>query len=165
MNASALKTLYFSFIYPYFTYCNQVWGSSCNTNLRPLIMLQKRCIRIICSAKYREHTDPLFTQLGLLKLEDINKYMYGKFMYRCYHTTVPELFNNIFTSIRDVHKYNTRQSNQLYCPKIKTNLGKTKFSYRGPYIWNHIVKNDIDPNTTETVFSKSIYKIIMNGKI
>ena len=165
LNASALKTLYFSFIYPYFTYCNQVWGSSCNTNLRPLIMLQKRCIRIICSAKYREHTDPLFTQLGLLKLEDINKYMYGKFMYRCYHTTVPELFNNIFTSIRDVHKYNTRQSNQLYCPKIKTNLGKTKFSYRGPYIWNHIVKNDIDPNTTETVFSKSIYKIIMNGKI
>ena len=86
----------------------------------------------------------------------------------CIGVTTPQFLNYLIIyshQIRDVHRYNTRQSNQLYCPKSKTNLGKTKFSYRGPYIWNHIMKNDIDPNTTETVFSKSIYKIIMNGKI
>ena len=36
---NALKTLYFSFIYPFFTYCNHVWGSTCVTNLEPLFFI------------------------------------------------------------------------------------------------------------------------------
>ena len=38
----SLKNLYYSFIYPYLIYCNQVWGSACKTNIEPLFILQKR---------------------------------------------------------------------------------------------------------------------------
>ena len=165
LNANSLKTLYFSFIYPFFTYCNHVWGATYESNLRPLITLQKRCIRIISSAKYRDHTDPLFKKLRLLKFVDINKYLLSKFMYKCYRNYVPVLFNDMFTSISDVHSHETRQSNQLYCPFISTNLGKTKFSYRGPFIWNQIIQIKINPNTSESVFSKSVYDYILEGKI
>ena len=78
---STLKTLYFSFIYPFFTFCNQVWGSACDTHLHRLVLLQKRCMRIITRSKYREHTDPLFKKLGLLKMDQINKYFISKCMH------------------------------------------------------------------------------------
>ena len=55
-----LKTLYQSLTYPYFNYCNLIWGTACPTNLKPLVLLQKKCIRIICGADYLDHTDPLF---------------------------------------------------------------------------------------------------------
>ena len=100
LNGNSLKTLYFSFIYPFFTYCNHVWGSTYKSNLRPLITLQKTCVRIISSAKYRDPTDPLFKDLGLLKLLEINKYLIGKFMFKCHHGFVPELFTNVFTPIK-----------------------------------------------------------------
>ena len=35
----SLKNLYYSFIYPYLIYCNQVWGSACKTNIEPLFIL------------------------------------------------------------------------------------------------------------------------------
>ena len=43
----ALKTLYYSLVYPYFQYCIIVWGSTYPTNLNRLNLLQKRVIRIV----------------------------------------------------------------------------------------------------------------------
>ena len=34
-----LMCLYYSFVYPYFTYCNHIWGSTYKNNLRRLIVL------------------------------------------------------------------------------------------------------------------------------
>ena len=76
LNLNAMKTLYFSFIYPYFTYSNHVRGTAYDTHLYPLIKVQKRCVKIITRSKFLKHTDPLFLRLGLLKIRDINKYVF-----------------------------------------------------------------------------------------
>ena len=47
LHNESMKCLYYSFIYPYMIYCNQVWGSACKTNLEPLLILQKKVARII----------------------------------------------------------------------------------------------------------------------
>ena len=57
---SSLRMLYFSLIYPYFYYCNIVWASTYKTNLRRLVILQKRIIRIINKSHFNAHTDPIF---------------------------------------------------------------------------------------------------------
>ena len=44
---TSLRMLYYSLIYPYFYYCNTGWASTNKTNLRGLVILQKRIIRII----------------------------------------------------------------------------------------------------------------------
>ena len=163
LNTESLKTLYYSFIYPYYNYCNHVWGCTYETNLRPLILLQKWCIRVISFAKYRAHTDPLFKKLNIIKFLDINKYVYSRFMFRWYHEDVPNVFGGLFKPVRDVHRYDTRQSNQLYCHEINTNLGRTKLSYRAPSIWNKIIHNKINPNTSECVFAKTIKQSIKVG--
>ena len=121
-----LKTLYNSFIYPYYTYCNHVWGSACMTTLNSLVLLQKRIIRIITVSKRLSHTDPLFRELGLLKLQDVNKFMIGKFMFRWYHNDLPNIFYDKFEYVRNVHGYGTRQRIIFIFPKLRLNEVKIK---------------------------------------
>ena len=165
LNRDSLITLYHSFIYPYYTYCNHVWGATYASNLRNLVLLQKRCVRIICNVKPREHTENLFKELGFLRFEDINKYMIGRFMHRWYNRKLPEMFNEYFEYVRDVHNYATRQSINLYVPYVRTNLGQSCISYRGPKIWNCIINDKINGDSSEAVFSKMLKQAIKNGTI
>ena len=78
LNQDALITLYYSFIFPYFVYCNHVWGSTYESSWEKLHPLQKKIVRIIYRKGPRYHTDPLFNQWDwsnfmtstLIKLED-----------------------------------------------------------------------------------------------
>ena len=78
---SSLRMLYYSLIYPYFYYCNIVWASTYKTNLRRLVILQKRIIRIINKSHFNAHTEPIFKDLGILKFNDIHLLQLGQFMY------------------------------------------------------------------------------------
>ena len=80
----SLKNLCYSFIYPYFIYCNQVWGSACKTNIEPLFLLQKKALRIITGVHPRSPLEPLFCQLKFLDCENIFRYLVGRLMYRVY---------------------------------------------------------------------------------
>ena len=63
-----MVTLYHSFIYPYLTYCLEVWGGAGDVYLLSLFKLQKRVVRIIKSLPHRAHTEPLFLDLKLTRL-------------------------------------------------------------------------------------------------
>ena len=54
------RILYCSLVLPYIQYCNIVWAKTYPTNLDKIMKLQKRAVRIIANAPYREPTDPLF---------------------------------------------------------------------------------------------------------
>ena len=166
--ANALKTLYHSMIYPYYTYCNYVWGNTCFETLKPIYYKQKDCVRIITMSKRREHTEPLFKKLGLLQLHEINKYMFCKFMYSWHHNELPAIFNNVFTEVKDIHDHDTRYAanNSLYPPtKGKTEISHCKYTYRGPFVWNMVLKANINPNVSEFAFAKMIKQCIKVGII
>ena len=56
-----LKSLYYAFIgFPYLNYCNIIWGGTYSSHLQPLIVLQKKVIRIICNKPFNSHTNSLF---------------------------------------------------------------------------------------------------------
>ena len=135
LNSETLISLYYSFIYPYLIYCNQVWGNTCKSNMNSVVLLQKKIIRIICGVKPREHTDPLYIKLKLLKCEDINKYLLSRLMYRIHHGDITML-DGYFIKNSNIHNYNTRQSDHYHVPSFKTNLGKACFKYQGALIWN-----------------------------
>ena len=60
LKKDAFITLRYSFVYPYLTYCNNIWGATYVSNLKKLITLQNRIVRVISNAKYRESVDPLY---------------------------------------------------------------------------------------------------------
>ena len=80
LNRSALLTLYYSFVYPYLTYCNHVWGCTYYTNLKQLFILQKKALWIMCGKRIRDSTENIFSELKILKFTDINAYLTDRFM-------------------------------------------------------------------------------------
>ncbi len=80
LNADAAKILYYSLIYPYLSNGIHLWGSTYKTYLEQLIVLQKKAVRIIANADFREHSLPLFRQLGILPLSKLQEYCLGKFV-------------------------------------------------------------------------------------
>ena len=67
---------------PYFLYCLPVFASTYHNHLNPLIKLQKRAIRAISMAGFLDHTEILFHQCKILKLEDQYKYSLACYLYR-----------------------------------------------------------------------------------
>ncbi len=73
-DADAARILYYSLIYPYLSNGIHLWGSTYKTYLEQLIVLQKKAVRIIANADFREHSLPLFRQLGILPLSKLHEY-------------------------------------------------------------------------------------------
>ena len=110
--------------------------------------------------KYRDPTESAFRDLSVIRFLDINKYLTARFMYQCHHNKLPVIFSDYFNQIADVHEHNTRQCIGLYAVPMKTDLGLTCISHRGPVIWNEILKN-INPDTSEVSFKKALKQCIL----
>src|SRR3984885_14930417 len=133
-----LLSLYYSLIYPYLTYCNLVWASTCYTTLGCLSILQKRIIRIICNVPYGTHTSNLFKNLGILPFKDINKFQVGVFMFKLHTNLMPIKFNQWFTKNLDIHSHHTRSSNKYHQISIHTMIRKYSIRIYGPTVWNSL---------------------------
>ena len=90
LNKTSLRFLYYTMIYPYLQYCNIVWASTYISNLKRIVVLQKRIIRIINKSKYDAHTDPIFRDLHVLKFHDICKIQTGQFVFLCRSKLLPK---------------------------------------------------------------------------
>ena len=110
---SALKTIYYTLVYPYLTYGIILWGSTYKTYLTTLFIIPKKIVRSILKRNYREHSHPLFTCLKLVKLNDVYELEIGKFMYNYVHGSLPHYLSDIFTFTHDIHIHETRQSSHI----------------------------------------------------
>ena len=99
---SSLRMLYYSLIYPYFYYSKFSLGFN-QTNLRRLVILQKRIIRIINKSHLNAHTDPIFKDLGILKFNDIHLLQLGQFVFSRKNSFLPPRFNNNFSQSNQFH--------------------------------------------------------------
>ena len=91
-----MRGLYYALIYPYLSYGNITWGNTYSTRLQPIRKLQKKIIRIITFSKSTDHTSPLFKELSILPLDDINNEAIALFMYRYFHNNVTFMFQQFF---------------------------------------------------------------------
>ena len=140
------NTLYNTLLMPYFSYCNIIWGSTKPSRLDHLVKLQKKAIRIMCGAKYREHTLPLFFKSNQLTIADMYKLNIAAFMYRARHGKLPLLFQNFFVLNSQVHEHFTRKCGNLHIQYARTDLYKSQLRIYGPKLWNEIDQNIIGPH-------------------
>ena len=145
----AKLNFYYSFIYPYLSFNILAWGSTSQCHIQPLVIQQKKIVRILTNSKFRDHTGPLFSQLRLLKLEDIYKFQL------LIHTRQKILTGNY----RCAHNVNTR-SRELAVPTFQR-LSKTQnsISFRGPHLWNQL------PVELKNIKSLSLFKSKLKNHI
>ena len=109
-------------------------------------------MRIITCINYNAHSEPLFKELQLLKLEDISKLQELKCYYKLVHRQIPSYFNCIYVrTINTSHQHDTRKAGNLYADRVKHDFAKRCIRF-----------SVIDTNKTNTsilsnIFTHSIY--------
>ena len=147
-------------------YCNHVWGACTSKYIKRLHVLQKKAVRIICHAKPRTHSEPLFKELKLLNIWQMNKYLIGLFMYKHYHKILPPLFETFFTRTCEVHSHDTRRASKHYkIPIARRNYSQSNIRFRGPVVWSDILNREISPNITIGTFKKHLKELLIKGLI
>ena len=123
-----LIQLYYSLVYPYLSYCVNIWGSTYDAHVKPIEILQKKIVRLITNSSYYAHTTPLFRELNILKLCDIYKFHAALFMFDKIHssTTVPR------------HSYSTRFNSDTRSAFHRLTVTQHSLSFTAPKIWNDI---------------------------
>ena len=156
-----MKILYYAFIYPYFTYCITVWGNTFNSVLEPLIVLQKRVIRI-CGAQKFDHTYPLFQLSRILPLRNLYVYSAQLFLYKYYRQSLPNIF---FWFLH--HKWHnpyhyTRQIEHFHTHLAKSSQRAKTLRCTGVKINNYFM-NHLNYNCSDGVYKQKLKEhILMN---
>ena len=134
--------LIYSLVYSYFQYCILEWGSTYPTQLRRLILLQKRIVRIISKKGFDAHTNPLFESLMILKLEDI--YSAALLENSCFLLKITQflpVFPDPFHVLINFMVITRYSSNRYYIvPFCRPNIRKFSvfFFYQGPVFFNKL---------------------------
>ena len=137
MPSECLIQMYYAFIYCYLYYGIEFWGVACKKYLNPILVLQKRAIRLIAHASTDEHCLPIASTLGILMLDDIYKYCILCLMFRVFHNECPVVFHDMFTKLTSTSHYNTRlKSANFFVHPCKTNFKKYFISHQGVMYWN-----------------------------
>ena len=125
-------------IYPYFDYCIPVWGSCAEYLKNVIFIIQKKAVRCITKSHYLAHTDELFQEQRLLKIEDLFILKVGQHMYNTlnFPNFDPDLLN-YFTSNTNIHDYSTRSSN-IVLPLFRFERSKSSIFYVASMIWNSL---------------------------
>ena len=84
-----LKSLYYSLFNSHLSYGITLWGVANNTLLEKIVLLQKRAIRAITKSDFLAHTDPLFSNLKILKMDDTYLLKLASLMWDYDHNLIP----------------------------------------------------------------------------
>ena len=134
---TSLIHLYLTLVQPYLTYGIQIWGSANSSALQKTIIIQKRAMRIINTAKYNSHTEPLFKKCEILKLPDLYEHQISIFMYDFINRNLPRSFDSMFQLISEkTPNLHTRQSRNLDVPIAKNKFVSSLPTVRYPQIIN-----------------------------
>ena len=138
---NSLLTLHYAFIYPYFAYCNTVWGNIIAHFWSLVQNSEKRAIRVICGSRKYDHTYPLFQQLSILSIKNLYVYSVQIFVYRHYRQSVLTIFSGFFPTNENIHNHYTRPLNQLHTQLAKSSQRSGILRYSGVKINNYFINH------------------------
>ena len=103
--------------------------------------MQKKCLRIITFSFYKDHSNPLFKDLKLLKLCDVLESEIIKFFFKFSRNELPKSVCSIFNLVHEVHTRNTRNSLLIHIPRMSTSRnGNHSLRGDGASLWNNTLK-------------------------
>ena len=126
--------LYNSLMLPHLNYGITLWGFKCERILK----LQKKAARILSASKYNAHTEPLFKNLKLLKIEHILKLHELKLYYKFIHIRLPVYLQNLkLDQNSSIHNINTRGQHNIHTTRVQHEFAKHSLRYTLPRTINN----------------------------
>ena len=144
ISRNTARTIYLGIGLPYLNYGSIAWGSCSVSLLNSLSITQKKIVRNIMKKSRREHSNPLFAELKLLKLTDIIKVNSVMFIYKS--------LNNLIASPisflpQVIGPYNLRHQGHLQVPFTRSGQTQRFIHIRGSLLWNELPIHIRNANT------------------
>ena len=124
--------MYVSLFHSVLRYGIIFWGAAPQCRLNRVLILQKKAIRIVANKEWNYHTEGLFRDLNILRLDKLYEFELCNFIYRTIHIT------NRFAldSVSQIHSYNTRNRENIYLHPVHFNVVKGFVLNRGVSSFN-----------------------------
>ena len=141
VSPSTLISIYYGIFSSILTYGCQIVNQMQNIHTNRLQRIQDRAVRIINFAKYNDHRDPLYFKSKILKISENVNLLNFLFVNDCINNNIPEVFQNNFVPVNDIHNYNTRNAAKynMALPRVNTTVfGLMSITYQSTSVWNTI---------------------------
>ena len=113
-------------------------GNTKTDNLQRLLIIQKRCARVILNAGTERSVGPF--KRGWIPISDILEQKKLRIMHNIIHGKWPYYFNHYIPYVKNRHRYTTRASTNmdLSTPFFSAMTGKRSFLASGTRLWNNL---------------------------
>ena len=88
--------MYYAIFSSHLTYGCQIWGLNGHNQFNKIVTLQKRALRIITFADFEAHSDPIFKELKIIKIQDLIKLHNCLFVHDYLSGNLPACFDGFF---------------------------------------------------------------------
>jgi hypothetical protein len=155
----ALRTLYFSLVYPHIVQAVVLWGGVSDNLLKPVAIALNKILRTILHVKFDDNRIPLmstnsmYRELGLLKLSDIHRLFVLKFGLNIINN-YPLLFAQYIRPLIPNHSYRTRHSG-FNLPNIRLEVERSGTIFQFVKVLNELpqfASFDYDPKLINRKF-------------
>ena len=150
---SILRQLYYALIHPHILYCIETWGAAYHNSLKPLIVLQKKVIRIITFSHPLTHSEDLFKFIRILPLSKLFFLNVGIIVQKELHENPCVKFG--FQYRCQTHSHNLRNNNSLSNSPHRTNSFCQSILNIGAKIYN-VIPDHIKANYRSFKFKQKL---------
>ena len=154
----SMTTLFHSFINSHLMYCLPAWSCGLESSLKPLIVLQKKAIRIVTNSRYNCHTAPLFSDLKILPLKELAIYSKLLIIYDYIRWRLPFSFDGMWIRNNLRNARLMRNSDEFHIPTSKfTSIERFPF-FHFQRLWNNICHNvdDLSSEQPRKIFAENL---------
>jgi len=119
--------------------------------------LQKKTIRPVNNSTFKTHSNPLFSKLKVLNLDDTYKLCVLTFMHGYFNDNLPSSFRNMVKSLAEPNR------TKLY--KLERVLNKNLESFQSamfPNLWNAF-EIDLKENKSAKIFKQRVINIYLEN--
>ena len=109
------------------------------------------------NSKYNAHTEPLFKQLRLLKVNNIFDVQCLKFWYKFFNKKLPNYFRDMFKYNYELHDIVTRSHDRLHLYPTRTSGARNVLKYHIPELLNKFPEYLMDRIKTHSLHSISYH--------
>ena len=144
---SVLKSLYYSLVYPYISYCVSVWGASSIGNVKKVCASQNRILKFLC--KFNPN-------MTIMNFHNVHRFSVAIAIYRYFISIKSPYFYNKFAKLVPMHSHNTRnvEYKLLNLPECRKTVCQRNFFFQSVGIWNDL-PHEIRQSTSLTKFKRS----------
>jgi Reverse transcriptase (RNA-dependent DNA polymerase) len=134
---SSLLTLYYSLFHSHLSYCPTIASCTSKANVERIFRAQKRVIRVITHSRMRDHTEGLFSELGILPYPKLVLQSKLHFMHSFHFSYAPPSFDNTWITNANHHPgVELRNGEDYYIPRPNLTLFTRLPLYSFPSAWN-----------------------------